>query len=141
VRINESEEGDERTTDYVMRTLGEDLDKCFKRLEKDFDNPDENGLYDYDESDAREFVRAAFACIEGTSFSVRMWAAEHLLNAGSERARAFSVRSEHGLSWSSDPQFPRVVERVGTAAGNFGKVWQGGGLGRCCRDGVHRAVR
>jgi hypothetical protein len=38
----------------------------------------------------------------------------------SERARAFSGESEHGLSWSSREWFPHVVERVGTVAGNCG---------------------
>jgi hypothetical protein len=66
----------------VFSTLSGDLDKCFRRLDALFDDPGENGEYDYDESDGRNYVRAAFACIEGMSFSMRVWATSRLLEEG-----------------------------------------------------------
>jgi hypothetical protein len=108
VPIEEPEEGDERTTEYVMSTLYDDLDKCFKRLEKDFDNPDEEGLRSYDESDARDYVRTAFACIEATSFSVRMWAAAKLLDQDKMSEEERWMVSERNF----DLRNGKVVERV-----------------------------
>jgi hypothetical protein len=103
----EMDEGDERTTAYVMEVLSEDLDKAFQRLSKDFGNRDENGLVSFDEADAREFVRAAFAEIEGTSFCLRVWCAQHLLDAGRMSERERLVVSEVTL----DLRDGKVVEK------------------------------
>lgn len=73
------EPGDDRTTSYIIETLGDDIDKAYKRLSKDWEKPDAEGMFPYDETDAREFVRAAFAAIEGISFSIRIWCAARLL--------------------------------------------------------------
>jgi hypothetical protein len=79
---DELEEGDdERTTGYVIETLGEDIDKAFRRLSKNFVNHEPDGA-EYDESDAREYYRAVFAYIEGASFSLRMSSAAQLLEKG-----------------------------------------------------------
>lgn len=75
------EDGDDRTTEYVIETLGEDIDKAFKRLSKSFDDRGPDGA-EYEESDARDLYRAVFAYIEGTSFSARMSSAEKLLKNG-----------------------------------------------------------
>jgi len=103
----EMDAGDERSTAYVMEVLGDDLDKVYKRLSKDFDNPDKNGLLSFDEADAREFVRAAFAEIEGTSFCIRMWCAQRLLDEGRMNERERLVVSELNL----DLRNGKVVER------------------------------
>jgi hypothetical protein len=70
---------DERSTGYVIETLGGDYDKAFQRLNLNLDTPDEHGDSNYDESDARDLVRTLFAFLEGTSFTVRMWAAAQLI--------------------------------------------------------------
>jgi len=75
------EDGDQRTTGYVIETLGEDVDKAFKRLSKNFDDVGPDGA-EYDESDARDYYRAVFAYIEGSLFSVKMSSAVKLLDAG-----------------------------------------------------------
>lgn len=75
------DDGDDRTTGYVIETLGEDVDKAFKRLSKNFDNVGPDGA-EYDESDARDFYRTVFAYIEGSLFSIKMWSAAKLLDVG-----------------------------------------------------------
>lgn len=47
---------DDRSTGYVIETLGEDVDRAYKRVSKNFGNPDSDGA-EYDESDARDLYR------------------------------------------------------------------------------------
>jgi hypothetical protein len=77
--LDSFDETDDRSTAYVIETLGGDFDKAYQRLNQKFDTPDEHGDYAYDESDARELVRTLFAFLEGTSFSIRMWSAAQLI--------------------------------------------------------------
>jgi hypothetical protein len=77
--LDNLDETDDRSTAYVIETLGADFDKVYQRLNQKFDTPDEHGDYPYDESDARELVRTLFAFLEGTSFAIRIWSAAQLI--------------------------------------------------------------
>jgi hypothetical protein len=55
----------------VFEALSGDLDATFRRLEGAFDSPDDTGNYTFEQSDARSYVTAAFACIQGICFCMR----------------------------------------------------------------------
>ena len=84
---------DDRSTGYVIETLGEDVDRAYKRVSKNFDNPDSDGA-EYDESDARDLYRAVFAYIEGLSFSVKVSSAAKLVEKGELDRAQFLVAAE-----------------------------------------------
>jgi hypothetical protein len=72
----------ERTTKELIETLGEDFDRCYRNILQSFDEGtiDDKGLLDADyEFHARQLIRAAFAYIEGVTFSVKITAASHCL--------------------------------------------------------------
>jgi hypothetical protein len=65
----------ERTTKELIETLGEDFDRCYRNILQSFDEGtiDDKGLLDADyEFHARQLIRAAFAYIEGVTFSVKI---------------------------------------------------------------------
>jgi hypothetical protein len=82
VPFREPEEEADGSLHGLFTILSDDLDKCFSRLDAVFNDPGEGGEYDYDESDGRTYVRAAFACIDGMSFRMRVWATARLLDEG-----------------------------------------------------------
>jgi hypothetical protein len=82
VRFNDSEEGADSGLQGVFAALSDDLDRCFRRLDNAFKDPETDEDYGYDEADGRSYVRAAFACIEGVCFATRIWATAHLMDEG-----------------------------------------------------------
>ena len=78
---------EEESTQRLIETLGEDYDRCYRGILKSFDEGqiDENGNLDADyEFHARQLIRAAFAYIEGLTFSVKCKAASKCLDEGIE---------------------------------------------------------
>lgn len=102
----------ERTTQEVMQTLGEDYDLCHKALVKCIDDgekvADGNVVADY-EFFARQLIRAAFAYIEAVTFSVKAHSAGQCMERGfdiSPEERYFATDVEFELNEKGE-----VVER------------------------------
>jgi len=60
----------------VFAILSADVDRCFERLESVLGGSQETGELQYGESEVRSYVRAVFACMEGMTFCMRVWASE-----------------------------------------------------------------
>lgn len=58
----------------VFAILSDDVDRCFQLL----GSPEDVEEREYDESAARSYARAAFACMEGMTFCMRAWVAERV---------------------------------------------------------------
>ena len=87
-----------------MATLGDDVDRCSRDLERLFRDgviqPDGSVRVNY-EYKARQLVRAMFAFIEAVTFSVKVGAAQYCLDHGrdiSDPERFFAVDIEHVMS-------------------------------------------
>lgn len=70
---DERETGDNNNPHNVFETLSDDVDQCFERIQQDLYGTDDNGDFRFDQSNARTYARAAFACIEGFACFVRVW--------------------------------------------------------------------
>lgn len=102
----------ERTTQEVMETLGEDYDRCHKAIVQCIDegekDEDGNVVADY-EFFARQLIRAAFAYIEAVTFSVKAHSAGQCMERGlniSPEERYFATDVEFELNEKGE-----VVER------------------------------
>jgi len=103
---------DERTTQELIETLGEDYDRCYREILKSFDEGtiDADGNLDADyEFHARQLVRAVFAYIEGVTFSVKASAAWKCMQRGIEitpQERYIATEVDYDLNDNGE-----VVER------------------------------
>jgi hypothetical protein len=94
----------ERTTKELMEELGRDIDRCHAELIATIDagQPDGAGNIDADyEFHARQLVRATFAYIEATTFSVKASSAARCMDAGiylTPEERYFSTDTEFELN-------------------------------------------
>ncbi len=75
---DERETGDNNNPHHVFETLSDDVDQCFERIQQDLYGTDDNGDFRFDQSNARTYARAAFACIEGFACFVRGWSISRL---------------------------------------------------------------
>ncbi len=78
---------EERTTQELILTLDDDYFRCYRNILQSFDDGtiDDEGNLDADyEFHARQLIRAAFAYIEGLTFSVKITAANMCLQRGIE---------------------------------------------------------
>lgn len=95
---------DERTTREVMEQLGEDCDRCHAQLIACIDAGEvdtDAGVYADYEFHARQLIRALFAYIEATTFSVKAWSAGHCMDHGIEitpQERYFATDTEYELN-------------------------------------------
>jgi hypothetical protein len=87
-----------------MEQLGQDCDRCHAQLLASIDagevEVDGSVSADY-EFHARQLIRAAFACIEATTFSVKAWSAGYCMNHGIEitpQERYFATDTEFELN-------------------------------------------
>lgn len=102
----------EATTRELIETLGDDYDRCYRELLKSFDEGeiDSDGNLDADyEFHARQLIRAAFAYIEGVTFSVKATAAAKCMDTGlpiSPQERYLAVEVDYDLNDKGE-----VVER------------------------------
>jgi hypothetical protein len=95
---------EERSTAELILILGEDIDRCHRRLIQAIDagtvEPNGDVSADY-EFHARQLIRAIFAFIEAVTFSIKVRAAAYCLAKKrdiSDGERYFSVDLEHGLT-------------------------------------------
>ncbi|MBI3800297.1 MAG: hypothetical protein HY268_25400 [Deltaproteobacteria bacterium] len=104
---------EERTTQELMEVLGRDCDRCHAALVAVIDagEVDVDGNVDADyEFYARQLIRAIFAYIEATTFSVKAWSAWRCMEEGIEitpQERYFATDTEYELNDRGD-----VVEAV-----------------------------
>ncbi len=95
---------DERTTRELMELLGQDCDRCHAELVASIDagEVDADGNVDADHDfHARQLVRAVFAYIEATTFSVKAWSAWRCMEEDIEitpQERYFATDTEHELN-------------------------------------------
>jgi hypothetical protein len=95
---------DERTTRELMELLGQDCDRCHAELVASIDagEVDADGNVDADhEFHARQLVRAVFAYIEATTFSVKAWSAWRCMGEDIEitpQERYFATDTEYELN-------------------------------------------
>lgn len=96
-----------------MEQLGEDCDRCHAQLIACIDTGvvDDDGSVHADyEFYARQLIRAVFAYIEATTFSVKAWSAAHCMEQGIDitpQERYFATDTEYELNERGD-----VVEAV-----------------------------
>lgn len=95
---------DERTTREVLEELGEDCQRCHAALVACIDagevEADGSVTADY-EFYARQLVRAIFAYIEATTFSVKAWSAGYCMDNGIEispQERYFATDTEYEIN-------------------------------------------
>ncbi len=94
----------ERTTTEVIQILGNDCDHCFEELKAvvDAGERDESGMIDADyEYKARQYIRAVFAFIEATTFSVKAASAMRCIENGIDikpQERYFAIDTEYELN-------------------------------------------
>lgn len=94
----------ERTTEEVIRVLSDDCERCFNELSEVINagTKDEQGEIDADyEYKARQFIRAVFAYIEATTFSVKATSALKCMENGIEispEERYFATDTEYELN-------------------------------------------
>jgi len=94
----------ERTTSEVIEVLGQDCDRCHVELMAAIDGGkrDASGNIDADyEFKARQFVRAVFAYIEATTFSVKASSAWRCMENDIDitpQERYFATDTEHELN-------------------------------------------
>lgn len=104
---------DERTTRELMEQLGEDCDRCHAQLVACINAgevDDDGSVHAEYEFYARQLIRAVFAYIEATTFSVKAWSAGHCMEQGIEitpQERYFATDTEYELNERGD-----VVEAV-----------------------------
>ena len=95
---------DERTTQEVIELLGQDCDRCHAELLASFDagTSDGNGYVEADyEFHARQLVRAIFAYIEATTFSVKASSAWRCIEEDIDitpQERYFATDTEYELN-------------------------------------------
>jgi hypothetical protein len=95
---------DESTTRELMEQLGEDCDRCHAQLIACIDagKVDDDGSVDADyEFHARLLIRAVFAYIEATTFSVKAWSAGHCMDNNIDitpQERYFATDTEYELN-------------------------------------------
>jgi hypothetical protein len=95
---------EERTTQELMEVLGRDCDRCHAALMAAIDagEVDADGNVDADyEFHARQLIRAIFAYIEATTFSVKAWSARRCMEEGIEitpQERYFATDTEYELN-------------------------------------------
>ena len=95
---------DEHTTRELMEQLGEDCDRCHAELIECIDagKVDDDGSVHADyEYHARQLVRAVFAYIEATTFSVKVRSAGHCMEHGIEitpQERYFATDTEYEIN-------------------------------------------
>jgi hypothetical protein len=94
---------DERTTQEVIQLLGQDCDRCHEELLASIDagetDPEGNVDADY-EFHARQLIRAIFAYIEATTFSVKASSAWRCMEENidiSPQERYFATDTEYEL--------------------------------------------
>ena len=96
--------GDDRTTSEVIQILGDDCDHCFEEMKAVIDagKRDESGMIDADyEFKARQFIRAVFAYIEATTFSVKAASAMRCIENNIDiepQERYFAIDTEYELN-------------------------------------------
>jgi hypothetical protein len=99
----DAETVEERTTAELIETLGDDIDRCYRGLERSLNRGKRNGdgtveaKYEYH---ARQFIRAIFAFIEAVTYSVKLNAAERCMDNEIELTHAerqFVVEVEYAL--------------------------------------------
>ncbi len=110
---------DERTTGEVIEVLGEDCDRSFEELSAAIDagKRDEAGMIDADyEYKARQFIRAVFAFIEATTFSVKASSAARCMDSEidiSPQERYFAV--DMGYELNDRGEVVETVEKISLA--------------------------
>jgi len=93
----------ERTTQEVMQKLGDDCDRCHEHLMACIDagTRDSEGNIEADyEFYARQFIRAVFAYLEATTYSVKAWSAGYCMENDIEitpQERYFATDTEYEL--------------------------------------------
>lgn len=95
---------EERSTQELIQTLGDDFDRCYHDLVATFDEGeiDAEGNLDADyEFYARQLIRAAFAYIEALTFSVKASSAWSCMEKGIEitpQERYFATDTEYEIN-------------------------------------------
>ena len=109
---------EERTTEELIVTLGDDVNRCHQALIQAIDagSVDGDGSVTADHSFfARQLVRAVFAYIEGITFSVKASAAHYCLENGidiSPQERFFAVDIDHSLDERGEVVEQRAMLRL-----------------------------
>ena len=104
---------DERTTRELMEQLGEDCNRCHAMLVECIDAgeaAEDGGTYAEYEFFARQLIRAVFAYIEATTFSVKAWSAGRCIELDLEitpQERYFATDTEYELNHQGE-----VVETI-----------------------------
>ena len=82
MNCDEPEVAGDSSPQQVFERLSEDVEQCFDRIQPDLYSPDESGEFNFDQSNARTYARAAFACMEGLACFIEAWAIHQLRAAG-----------------------------------------------------------
>jgi hypothetical protein len=97
---------EERSTQELIETLGDDFDRCYNAILASFDEGeiDAEGNLDADyEFHARQLIRATFAYIEALTFSVKASSAWKCMENGIDitpQERYFATDTEYAtISW------------------------------------------
>jgi hypothetical protein len=95
---------DERTSRELMEQLGDDCDLCHAMLVECIgagEAAEDGGIYAEYEFYARQLIRAVFAYIEATTFSVKAWSAGRCMELEIEispQERYFAIDTEYDLN-------------------------------------------
>lgn len=102
----------ERDTGELIRVLGDDFQRCYGNVIADVEagNRNEDGSIEADhEFNARQLIRAAFAYLEGVTYSIKIAAVDDAIEKGVEITPEevnFAFEISHSLSDKG-----RIVER------------------------------
>ena len=122
MNCDEPEVAGDSSPQQVFERLSEDVEQCFDRIQPDLYSPDESGEFNFDQSNARTYARAAFACMEGLACFIEAWAIHQLRAAGEtpppERALTTSLDESVRLMFA-------LMERVHPIEphGDAGRQW------------------
>jgi len=111
---------EDRTTEELINTLGDDVDRCHKALVEAIDDgtvEEDGGIVADYQFYARQFVRAVFSYIEGITFSVKVSAAHFCMENGvniSAQERFFAVDVDHALDDKGEVIEQRAMLRLAT---------------------------
>lgn len=118
---------DEVSPQQVFLILSGDVERCFKLLEAELSGSEEAGEQ-YGQPEARNYARAAFACMEGMTFCMSQWAAERMAELRSSQHRPAAEQSALALSadlrsqvesmFTQLDQVRRIEPQIGT-----GRQW------------------
>lgn len=102
--LGRTQVNDERTTQEVIKILGEDCDRCHAEIVAAIDRGDlsDGGTVEAEyEFHARQLIRAIFAYIDAVTFSVKAWSAGRCMEMGIDitpQERYFATDTEYELN-------------------------------------------